>query len=118
MRFLVDANLPRRVTEVLRARGHEVIDVRDTDLRAASDAQIAARARTQQLCLLTRDLGFGDIRAYPPADYSGIVVLNLPSQAGAELIGQTVAELLKMKELLEALPGRLAVVQPGQVRLR
>jgi predicted nuclease of predicted toxin-antitoxin system len=33
MRFLIDADLPRSVAEVIRRHGHEAIDVRDIGLR-------------------------------------------------------------------------------------
>ena len=53
-------------------RGHEAVDVRDIGLGAADDSVIASHARKNGLCLVTRDKDFGDIRNYPPADYSGI----------------------------------------------
>ena len=118
MRFLIDENLPRRVGELLQAHGHESLDVRDIDLRGASDAEIAAYAKAEGLCLLTRDAGFGDVRAYPPAEYAGIVVVDLPARASVDLIEQVVVGFIQQEQVLAALPGHLAIVQPGQIRLR
>jgi len=66
MRFLTDADLPRRVAEVLNHHGHEAVDGRDVGRGGADDEQVAAYARSQELCLLTGDFGFADIRNYPP----------------------------------------------------
>ena len=86
MRFLIDADLPRRTAIAIRAAGHEAFDVRDIGLRSASDAEIAAHAKKGGLCLITGDFDFSDIRNYPPNDYSGIVVLQAPPNATAVLV--------------------------------
>ena len=36
--------------------------------------------------LVTQDLDFADMRTYPPAEYSGIVVFQLPTAARDALI--------------------------------
>ncbi|MBI4771350.1 MAG: DUF5615 family PIN-like protein, partial [Chloroflexi bacterium] len=66
VRFLIDADLPRSVAQVIRQRGHEAVDVRDIGLRSAKDAVIAEHARSEGYCLLTGDHDFSDIRRYPP----------------------------------------------------
>jgi predicted nuclease of predicted toxin-antitoxin system len=45
---------------------------------SADDGVIARHARENAFCLITRDKDFGDIRNYPPGDYGGIIVLDLP----------------------------------------
>ena len=78
MRFLVDANVPLSVAPRIRALGHEATDVREIAMGNADDGVIARHARENAFCLITRDKDFGDIRNYPPGDYGGIIVLNLP----------------------------------------
>ena len=78
MKFLVDEDLPRSTATVLQEIGYEAVDVRDVGLRGASDEQIAGYAKANNLCLITADGGFANIRQYPPADYAGLVVLDLP----------------------------------------
>ena len=92
MRFLIDADLPRSASEVVRRHAHEAIDVRDIGLRSAKDPEIAR--------------------------YAGIVVLYLPRTATAAYINQLLDSLLEQKELLTQLPGQLAIVEPGRIRLR
>jgi predicted nuclease of predicted toxin-antitoxin system len=118
MRFLLDADLPRSASEVVRRRGHEAIDVRDIGLRDAKDAQIARYAQTEKLCLLTADQDFADVRNYPPTQYAGIVVLSLPRNATSTYIKQLLDSFLQQESVLSQLPGKLAIVEPGRVRLR
>ena len=86
MRFLVDEDLPRSTGDLLRWYGHEAVDVRDIGLRGAKDPQIASYAQRGELCLVTGDFDFSDIRNYPPGEYAGLVVLKLPRMATASFI--------------------------------
>jgi predicted nuclease of predicted toxin-antitoxin system len=88
MKFLLDANLPRSAANVLRDLGHEVEDVRDVLPGGADDAAVVARAKAGHWILVTRDFDFADIRNYPPPDYTGIVVLELPDDAIAAQVNQ------------------------------
>jgi predicted nuclease of predicted toxin-antitoxin system len=118
MRFLLDADLPRSASDTVRQRGHEAIDVRDIGLRDAKDAQIARHAQKEELCLLTADQDFTDIRNYPPSRYSGIVVLSLPRDATSAYVNKLLDSFLEQETILTQLPGKLAIVEPGRVRLR
>ena len=56
---------------------------------------MATYARTNQLTLITRDFDFADIRNYPPGDYSGLVILELPEDATAPLVNKTLETFRK-----------------------
>ena len=118
MLFLIDSDLPRSLAGVISSLGHEALDVRDLGLGAAPDERIATEARQRGACLVTGDFGFADIRNYPPADYAGIAVLEIPGDAGTEVILSLVKSWLSQPGLLKHLPGRLAIVAPGRIRLR
>jgi predicted nuclease of predicted toxin-antitoxin system len=118
LRFLLDASLPRSAAGVLRVLGHEAIDVRDIGLRGADDDVIAAYARRNLHVLVTRDFDFADTRNYPPSEYAGIVVLDLPSHAAAAQIVKTLEAFARSEEWLTQLSGRLAIVEPWRVRFR
>ena len=118
MLFLIDSDLPRSLAALVSSLGHEVLDVRDLGLGAAPDEQIATEARQRGACLITGDFGFADIRNYPPADYAGIAVLEIPGDAGTEIILSMARSWLSQPALLKLLPGRLAIVAPGRIRLR
>ena len=118
MHFLIDADLPRDTAKLITSYGHLATDVRDIGLGGADDATIADHARQNRLCIVTADWGFSDIRVYPPQQYAGIVVLGLPVHAtGADTL-DVLRVLLERSDLIDLLPGRLAVVEKNRVRLR
>jgi predicted nuclease of predicted toxin-antitoxin system len=118
MRFLIDADLPRSLAQIVRQHGHEAIDVRDIGLGSAKDPHIIHHAQMEGLCFITGDYDFADIRNYPPERYSGLIVLNLPRTTTARYINQLLDSFLQQTELLDQLPGRLAIVEPGRIRIR
>jgi predicted nuclease of predicted toxin-antitoxin system len=118
MRFLVDEDLPRSTDDLLRRYGHQAVDVRDIGLQGVKDPQIASYARSEGLCLVTGDFDFSAIRNYPPGEYAGLVVLKLPRTATASFILNLLESLLQQKDLVAEIPGNLAIVEPGRVRMR
>ena len=118
MRFLLDANMPRSAAAAVQRLGHEVVDVRDIGLGGADDAQIAAYAKEHKLVLVTRDFDFSDVRNYPPTEYAGIIVLELPDDAIAATVVKGLESFLSQAELLAQVPSRLAIVESWRVRFR
>lgn len=118
MRFLIDADLPRSTKELLQRHGHEAVDVRDIGLGSAADSHIAQYAQDNTLCLLTGDFDFSDIRTYPPARYHGLVILNVPPNATAPSILSLLEGFLIQPQVVRNLAGKLAIVEPGRVRIR
>ncbi len=118
MHFLIDASMPRGTAPLIRSRGHDATDVRDIGLRAAPDQAIAAYAQAHQFAILSRDFDFADVRNYPPDQYAGIVVIDLPSTVTAPTILKLVDGLVLDPQTLNDLPGRLAILEPGRICLR
>lgn len=71
MRCKIDENVPIDAAQLLRASGHECDTVYDEALNGARDETVVERCRVEQRALLTLDLNFADIRAYPPGQYHG-----------------------------------------------
>ena len=118
MRFLVDEDLPRSTGDLLRRYKHKAADVRDIGLRGAKDHQIAAHAQSEGLCLVTGDFDFSDIRNYPPGEYAGLVILKLPRTATASFILALLESFLQQENLVAQMPGKLAIVEAGRVKIR
>jgi predicted nuclease of predicted toxin-antitoxin system len=114
MRFLIDANMPRSIIALVTKFGHEVEFARDIDLGAAPDQEIAARAQASGAALLTRDLDFADVRRYPPALYSGIIVLRLPDGMIAKDIVRVTERFLQDSTFVGNVAGRLAIVEQNR----
>ena len=74
MKLKIDENLPAECAEILRDGGFEADTVADERLTGAEDSAIAVRSRAEGRVPITLDLDFANIRAYPPAEYAGIIV--------------------------------------------
>src|SRR5688572_11659105 len=118
MKFLIDANSPRALCALLSAMGHDAIHALDLQMGAAPDTEIAALAKRESRCLITRDFDFSDIRSYPPGQYSGLVVLDLPDTATAATICAMMKPVFEDHSIINGLAGRLAIVAFGRVRFR
>ena len=118
MRFLLDANMPRSAVGAVQRLGHEAVDVREIGLGGAEDKHIAAYAQQHDLVLITRDFDFSDIRNYPPAEFAGIIVLELPDDAVAATVVKVMESFLSQPQLLSQLAGRLAIVESWRARFR
>jgi len=118
VRFLIDADLPRSSVQIIRRYGHEATDVRDIGMGASKDEAIARYAQQEGLCLITGDFDFADLRSYPPSSFPGIVVLVIPGTATSAYILELLERFLEQVRVLPELPGSLAIVEPGRIRLR
>jgi predicted nuclease of predicted toxin-antitoxin system len=63
MNFLVDAHLPRRLAQWLRARGHDVIHTRDLPQgNRTGDSTINARSLAEERIVITKDADFEPVQ--------------------------------------------------------
>lgn len=116
MQFKVDENLPLEVAELLRQAGYGATTVFEQNLGGKADAEIASVCQREERALVTLDTDFADIRAYPPDQYSGLIVLRVKRQDKPYVL-----ELLaRLTEVLsrEPLEGQLWIVEEGRVRIR
>jgi predicted nuclease of predicted toxin-antitoxin system len=118
MYFLIDASLPRSAAPVVHACGHQVTDVRDISLGSAEDESIARHAQSHHLAILTRDFDFADVRNYPPSQYDGIAVVDLPNETPATFVVEVIRRFVQNRTWIEHLPGRLAIISASRVRFR
>ncbi|MCG2767887.1 MAG: DUF5615 family PIN-like protein [Anaerolineae bacterium] len=81
MEFKIDENLPIEVAELLRQAGYGATTVLEQNLGGRADSDVASVCQREGYALVTMDMDFADIRAYPPEQYPGIIVLRLKQQA-------------------------------------
>lgn len=115
MRFKIDENLPPESTTILRNNGHEALTVWNQKLQGRSDAKIASVCQEERRVFITLDLDFADIRAYPPDQFAGLIVLRLNSQSRSHVLH--VLEELSPLFKIERVEGRLWVVDESTVRI-
>ena len=116
MRIKTDENLHPETAAFLREHGHDALTVWDQDLRGRADADLAEACRTEGRAFLTLDMGFADIREYPPELSAGLIVLRVGSQSRRHVL----ALIERMIPLLrnEPVASRLWVVDEHSVRIR
>lgn len=116
MKFKTDENLPLEASAALRERGFDAETVWDEDLSGVDDRVIAARVQIEGRVLLTLDLDFANIQAYPPDQYTGIIVLRLEQQDKATVVAYVarVATALGQRSPI----GELWIVQKDRIRFR
>lgn len=116
MRFKLDENLPEIAREALSAQGHDVHTVVDEGLRGALDEVVLRACIAEGRILVTLDLDFADIRAYPPGSYPGIWVLRPARQTFQDIQALLLAGV--RLAATEAVQGRLWVIDAQRVRIR
>jgi predicted nuclease of predicted toxin-antitoxin system len=114
-RFKLDENLPPDFADALHQHGHDVITVWDQAMRGSPDALLAEACRREHGVLVTLDNGFADIRAYPPADFPGLIVLRLERQGRKHLMSifDSVLSILTR----EPIEGHLWIVDKRRVQI-
>jgi predicted nuclease of predicted toxin-antitoxin system len=115
-KFKIDENLPAEAAEVLRQSGHDAITVLEQGIGGSVDSSIAKVCQTEQRALITLDKDFADIRAYPPSEYNGLIVMRIPRQDKPSVLA-LVERLLPMLDQ-ETLMQRLWIVEEQRVRIR
>ncbi|MEW6102587.1 MAG: DUF5615 family PIN-like protein [bacterium] len=81
MQFKIDENLPIEVAKLLVNAGYDAKTVKEQQLQGVEDSILAELCKSEHRILVTLDTDFSDIRAYPPEEFSGIIVLRLKTQA-------------------------------------
>ena len=114
MRFLVDECCPRAVTDALRASGHDVLYIAETDA-AASDSEVAARATAENRIVVTQDYDFGEMAVRERAITTGVLLIACQALPIAERAAR-VADVVSSAG--DTLLGNLIVVERRRVRQR
>ena len=116
-RFVIDEDMPRSTSKILREHGYDVKDIRDHGLRGSTDQAVYQFAQNQQAVLITGDLGFGNILHFPIGSHFGIVIVHFPNEiTTSEINHQIIGRFRDLTE--EDFKGNLIIVEPGKVRIR
>jgi predicted nuclease of predicted toxin-antitoxin system len=116
MKFKLDENLPAAAVRVLADAGHDVSTALQERLGGKPDSRVAETCKLERRALITLDNDFGNIQAYPPAEYSGLVVLRLAQQDKSNILSMLTRLIERFER--EPLSGRLWVVEAHRVRIR
>ena len=112
----LDENIPTAVAVVLRGRGIDLDTVVEEFLGGHSDPAVLDAATQEDRLLITMDRGFGDIRAHPPGNHPGIIVLRPDHQPIPTVT--TMVETLIDNHPIESLAGCVTIVQRNMLLVR
>ena len=118
-RFFADHCVSNAIMQTLRETGHEVVRLREQLPVESLDAVVIAKAQQLDAILLSLNGDFADIVAYPPADYQGIIALQVRNHP--EIIPQLMQRLqdyLSSHADREYYRGKLLVVEVHRIRVR
>jgi predicted nuclease of predicted toxin-antitoxin system len=116
LNFKIDENLPAECAALLRSADFGADTVAEEKLAGADDTAIARSVRAEGRVLITLDLDFANIQAYPPSTHSGIIVLRLKRQDKHAVLGLVLRIISALKTRLPA--GDLWIVEPDRIRFR
>jgi len=116
LRLKIDENLPHECATLLRNAGFEADTVADERLAGADDFVIAYKSRAEDRALVTLDLDFSNVLAYPPAEHAGIIVLRLKRQDKHAILALMHWVVLTLKTRTPQ--GELWIVEPDRIRFR
>ncbi len=119
LKFFVDHCVPQTITDTLLAAGHKALRLRDYIPHDSPDELVIAKAQESDAILVSVNGDFADIVTYPPANYRGIIALQIRNHP--EIIPQLMDKLL---EYLSAHPqsdhyrAKLIIVEVHRIRIR
>jgi predicted nuclease of predicted toxin-antitoxin system len=119
LRFLIDHCVSRYVSDALQAAGHEVELLRAYLPPDSADPEVISLAQNLDSILISLNGDFANIINYPPANYAGIIALQVKNNPAS--IPATVVRLLTY---LSAHPDRghyarkLFLIEPHRIRIR
>ena len=119
LRLIMDQCVPRSVSESLRDAGHTVELLGSHLPINAKDSDVIAYAQSLDAILVSLDGDFGDIINYPPANFGGIIALQIRNHP--ESLPAIVMRLLTYLDEhaeKEHWLGRLFLVEAHRIRIR
>ena len=116
MKIKLDENFPTGFGDIFRSVGFEADSVFEERLSGAADESVLARSRAEDRVLITLDLDFSNIQAYPPAGLPGIIVLRTKTQDRPTLEA-LIRRLVSVLELRSP-RDQLWIVEQDRIRFR
>jgi len=116
MRFKIDENLPVEVGDMLQQAGHIADTVHSEKLTGTDDRNLSIVCRTENRVLITLDMGFADIRTYPPHEFPGFIVIRSKRQDKPSIL-EVVQRLIPIIDKGQ-ITGKLWIVEEQRIRIR
>ncbi len=114
MKLKLDENIDLRILSLLQFAGHDLATIPEEGLNSAPDPEIIDVCFRESRCLVTCDRGFGNRLRYNPDNYSGIVIIRLPSHYTFADWSEAVGTLIVGLESANVI-GKLWIIQKEKI---
>jgi hypothetical protein len=112
----LDENISAVARDLLVEFGYDADTVADEDMAGGPDPQLFKTCQVERRLLITFDVGFGDVQAYPPGEHAGHRPAGPPRPA-TEATLDVLRRFLLSQDLTQ-LGRALCVVTEDRVRIR
>lgn len=119
LKFFIDHCVPNTISQILADAGYEVLLLKNHIRVDSPDNIVIAKAQALGTILVSLNGDFADIITYPPANYQGIISLQLRNHP--ETIPQLMTRLtdyLSMHNNQTHYQGKLLIVEVFRIRIR
>lgn len=119
IRFFADHCISNYIIQELRNAGHEVLRLKNHIPTDSPDSVVISKTQELDAILISLNGDFADIVTYPPANYKGIIALQVKNHP--EIMPQLISRL---KDFLSAhrdmiyYAGKLLIVEVHRIRTR
>lgn len=119
LKFFADQCVSNYIMQSLREAGYDVLRLRDHIPPDSPDPVVISKAQELGAILISLNGDFADIVTYPPANYQGIIALQVRNHP--EIIPQLMQRLhsyLSQHPLMEYYTGKLILAEVHRIRIR
>ncbi len=119
LRFFADHCISNFIIKTLRDAGNEVFRLRDYISTDSADQIVISKAQELNSILISLNGDFADIVSYPPANFKGIISLQVKNHP--EVIPQLITRLkdcLCSHSSMNHYKGKLFVVEVHRIRIQ
>lgn len=119
LKFFLDQCVPASIEQSLPDSGHEVLVLKDYIPIESPDQVVIAKAQELGAILISLNGDCADIVTYPPANYRGIISIQLRNHPEIiPLLMQRLIDYLVNHSDVEQYQGKLFIVEVNRIRIR
>ena len=119
LRFFADHCISNLIIQTFRGAGYEVFRLRDYIPINSADLDVISKAQELDSILVSLNGDFADIVAYPPANYKGIIALQVGNSSRNHPTAYgNVEKYLSAHPDMNHYKGKLLLVEVHRIRVR